>query len=187
MLNKIYKIVSGIFLVIMIVIAAIVVISAFPVKGNIQIKVVLSGSMEPSIKTGSVILIKPVASYNIGDVITFDSNFREPNGARIPVTHRVVEVKKENSVISYLTKGDANEDPDNSTISYKSVIGKVLFSVPYLGYVVETAKKPYGFLALIMIPALIIISDQVKKILDELKRMKMNKKNSEFSGPEVKK
>ncbi len=174
MLNKIYKILSGIFLAAMIFIALIVVVSAFPIKGNIQIKVVLSGSMEPSIKTGSIILIKPADSYNIGDVITFASNFKEPNGARIPVTHRIVEIKKQNSEVSYITKGDANEDADETVISYKSVMGKVLFDAPYLGYVVETAKKPYGFLALIMIPALIIIYDQAKKIWDEIKKMKIN-------------
>lgn len=175
-LKKIYKIGSGIFLAFMIAVAVIIIISAFPIKGNIQIKTVLSGSMEPEIKTGSIVVIKPFNSYKEGDIITFKSDFREfSSGARIPVTHRIFKVRQSASGVSYITKGDANKDPDDKEINHNGVIGKVLFSAPYIGYVVKTAQKPYGFLALILIPAGIIIFDQVKVVLSEIKKMRMNK------------
>jgi signal peptidase len=54
----------------------------------------------------------------------------------------------------------------------ENVIGKVLFSVPYFGYAVAAAKTKYGFLAIIIIPAALIILDEMKKLYDELKKKK---------------
>ncbi|MBI2024442.1 signal peptidase I [Candidatus Giovannonibacteria bacterium] len=174
MLKKIGKTLYYLFFGALILIALVVAVSAFPVKGNIQIKVVESGSMEPNIKTGAIVLIKPAANYSVGDVITFDGNFKDARGKRVPITHRILEVKNENGVISYITKGDANEEKDGEAVLSRSVVGKVLFSVPYAGYAVETAKKPYGFLALVIIPALLVIWSQVENIIKEVKRIKNN-------------
>lgn len=161
----------------LLLVALLVVISAFPIKGNFQIKIVESGSMEPNIHTGSIVVIKPEAKYAVGDIITFDANFRGPDGKKVPVTHRIVEIAGENGLYTYTTKGDANEENDPTAVRHQSVLGKVMFSVPYIGYAIETAKKPYGFLALVLIPSLIIISDQAKNIWDEIKKRKQN--NSE--------
>jgi len=174
--GAILKIGYYIFFGALLAIAILVLVSAFPIQGNIQIKVVESGSMEPQIKTGSVVLIKPFSAYDVGDVVTFDSNFRSPNGAKVPVTHRIVGVKNEPGGVFYLTKGDANEEADSNTIRREKVIGKVLFSAPYVGYAVEAAKRPYGFLAIIVIPALIVIYDEGVKIFKEVKRMYGKKK-----------
>jgi len=152
-------------------IAILVLVSAFPIAGNIQIKVVQSGSMEPAIKTGSVVLIKPSSSYKIGDIITFEGNFKDARGQKVPTTHRIVDMKVERGNPVYVTKGDVNEERDTTEISHQKVIGKVLVSVPYLGYAVEAAKRPYGFLAIIVIPALIIVYDEGAKIWKEVKRI----------------
>ena len=164
----------------LILVALVVAVSAFPAKGNIQIKVVESGSMEPKIKTGSVVLIKPEAKYAVGEIITFDSDFKDERGAKVPITHRVIEVKTENNLVTYLTKGDANEESDGQIILARKVIGKVLFDVPYVGYAIDTAKKPYGFLALILIPALILIGEQTQNIWREVKKMRAVKKDEEI-------
>lgn len=171
-MKKIWKIGYYIFLGAIIFIALIVAVSAFPIQGNIQIKVVQSGSMEPNIKTGSVVIIKPSANYKIGDVITFDGNFKDSKGQKVPVSHRIVEMKVERGNPIYVTKGDANEEQDAKEILQSQIIGKVYLTIPYLGYVVETARQPYGFLALILIPAVIIIWDQGKKIWGEVKKIK---------------
>ncbi len=55
------------------------------------------------------------------------------------------------------------------------MIGKVLFSVPYAGYVVAAAQKPYGFLLIIIIPAVLLIGDEARKIFSELKKLKAQK------------
>ena len=156
-------------------VALIIVISAFPIPGMYQFRVVNSGSMEPAIKTGGIVLIKQASSYKIGDVLTFNGNFKNARGQKVPTTHRIVEIRVERGNPIYITKGDANEERDTREVLQSQVIGKVYFSVPYLGYAIETARTTYGFLALIIIPALIIVWDQAQKIWEEIKKARKNK------------
>ena len=175
-IKKLGKIGYYVFFGALIFVALVVVASAFPIKGNIQIKVVESGSMEPAIKTGSVVLIKPSSIDKIGDVFTFEGNFKDAKGQKVPTTHRIIEMRVDRGNPVYVTKGDANEERDTTEISHQKVIGKVLVSVPYLGYAVEAAKRPYGFLAIIVIPAAIVVWDQSGKIWGEIKRMRAKRK-----------
>src|SRR3989344_6114425 len=162
------------------VVAVLVVIPILPIEGNYQIRVVLSGSMEPTIKTGSIVVVRPDASYAVGDVITFTNRFfRNQNGQIIPVTHRIIEVKNDNGYKTFVTKGDANDDADQNPIRDTNILGKEIVTIPYLGYAVETARQPYGFLALILIPAAIIVWDHGKKIWIEVRKIK--NKNSEIA------
>lgn len=171
MKNKFLSIVYYLFLCLLGVIALTVVISALPITGGIKIMAVLSGSMEPAIHTGSVVIVRPHISYHIGDVITFKGT----GSKNISITHRIAEMRVDRGAPSYVTKGDANNAPDLRVISQKEVIGSVMLSVPYLGYAVETARRPYGFAALIAIPALLIIFDQAGKIKKEIIRLRREK------------
>jgi len=128
--------------------------------------VVLSGSMEPAVKTGSVALVSPKKyGYALGDIVTFSRNGEET------VTHRISSLKNEAGEITYETKGDANKTSDNGSIKRSQIVGSVLFSVPYIGYAVDFAKKPYGFIILVVIPATIIIYEEFKTIKRELAKM----------------
>jgi len=160
-----------IFLAFLGVVALFLIISVFPISGNFKTLVVLSGSMEPAIHTGSVVVVKPVSDYKIGDVITFGPMSK----TRVPTTHRIYDIKVNAGTPVYLTKGDANNAPDTREIQKRDIIGKVLFSLPYLGYAVDTARKPIGFAFIIIIPALIIIYDQVIKIKDEISKKRQKK------------
>lgn len=157
---KTSSIISNIFSAFAIIIVLLIVISAFPITGNYKIFIVQSGSMEPAIHTGSVVVVIPEKNYKEGDVITFKNN----TGKLDSITHRIV--KAEGKV--FTTKGDANNANDTNTVPLANVIGKALFSVPYFGYAVAAAKTPYGFTALIIIPALLIIYDEAKKIKEEI-------------------
>lgn len=183
MKSKIYKIGYYGFIGTVGVIAILVIISAFPIAGNYQIKVVQSGSMEPAIKTGSIVVIKPADNYEVGDVISFHGGFRLPNGEELAVTHRIVEKKVGSGGIVYKTKGDANDDPDTNEIKERQVVGKVLFNFPYVGFVVEAVRKPYGFLAIILVPAGILVHDQIAVIRKEVKKIKT--KREEDSSDEL--
>jgi len=68
---EIFKTIYYIFIAFISIIALLLIISIFPVTGNIKFMIVQSGSMQPAIKMGSVVMVKPVADYKIGDVITF--------------------------------------------------------------------------------------------------------------------
>ena len=171
---KILKILYYVVLGFIGVIAILLIISVLPITGNIKFMTVLSGSMEPAIKTGSVVMTKPSSNYGVGDIITFGPYTK----TKPPTTHRIVEVKNadndnddDNDNI-YVTKGDANNAPDVREVSQKDVIGKVMFDVPYFGYVVAFARKPIGFLLILIVPALAIVFDEVKKIVGEVKKLK---------------
>ena len=90
---------------------------------------VYSGSMEPEIPTGAVVFTKEGEfSPKKGDIITFH------NGDTV-VTHRVV--KKEKDI--FITKGDANKTEDPVPAEASQIIGRVVFHLPYLGYVIPFA------------------------------------------------
>jgi signal peptidase len=72
----------------------------------------------------------------------------------------------------YITKGDANNGEDLEPVSKKMIAGKVFFTVPFLGYGLAAIRNPIGFSLLIIVPAGIIIYDQVKVILAEMKKKK---------------
>ena len=163
------------------VIAVLLVVSAFPITGNFKVMIVQSGSMEPAIKMGSIVAVKPhstssgQADYKIGDIITFGKTTK----LKEPITHRIYDIKVVGGNPQYITKGDANNAPDKDTVSKKDIIGKVLFHIPYLGYAVSFAKKPIGFSLIIIIPAAAIVYDEIKKIWKEIIKLKNKKKDEE--------
>lgn len=119
--------------------------------------VVLSGSMEPEYRTGSLIFVKKVDPFALesGDVITFMMN--EDTVA----THRIVGVvpdESDSTVVRFRTKGDANEFEDSTLVHYKNVVGTPVFSVPYLGYPVRYISKPPGlYIGLIGLGVLVLL------------------------------
>lgn len=167
-----FKIVSSVLLL---SVAGLFVFSLLPIPGNIQTKIVKSGSMEPAIHTGALVVIKPQGSYAVGDIITFG-----PDTAReIPTTHRVVEVLEGAGGPSYVTQGDANEEADTETVTQGNVIGRVLIDVSYVGFLLDFAKQPLGFVLLIALPAAVIIFDEIVSIWREItKRRRERNENS---------
>ncbi len=125
--------------------------------------VVLSGSMEPAIKTGSIVVIKPEIVYKIGDVVTFQNS----DYLKVTVTHRIFSIKNG----SFVTKGDANKTPDIKEVSEKQILGKVFFVIPLLGYLVNFAKTQQGLIILIIIPSVIIVYNELINIKNEAVRL----------------
>ncbi len=115
---------------------------------------VLSGSMEPALKVGEVILTKPVKleEIEIGDIITFQTGEQGEQ----TVTHRVVNIIEIDEKPYFQTKGDTNEEPDSNLVSSEGEeIRKVVFHILYLGFAAQFTKN--NFLILVGIPALILI------------------------------
>ena len=129
------------------ILVGIVVLLAVALVGvrviGLQPFVVLSGSMEPTYHVGSLIYVKDVdyRTLEVGDPITYMIS------QDTVVTHRIVEVlpdESEPDTLWFATKGDANSTPDSSAVHYKNVIGKPVFSIPYLGYVSHYIQNPPG-------------------------------------------
>ncbi len=163
-----FRIIYGAFIAAVIAIALLLATSALPIPGNYKIKIVQSGSMEPGIPTGSIVVIRPNAAYVIGDVITFGKDTKKD----IPTTHRIMELRTQEGNYFYTTKGDANNAPDAQEVAANSVIGKVLFHVPFVGFLLDFAKKPIGFVVLIVLPAAMIILDELRTIWIEVRKRK---------------
>src|SRR3989344_2965513 len=102
-MKKIYSIGYILFVTVVVAVALVIFASVIPIPGKLEIKIVQSGSMEPTIKTGSIVIIKPESLYKIGDIITFGKDSK----TEVPTTHRIVADKAEDGVIFYQTKGDA--------------------------------------------------------------------------------
>ena len=118
--------------------------------------VVLSGSMEPTYHTGSLIYDKKVDPFTLkeGDVITFMVS--EDTLA----THRIVGVvpdEDEPGTIRFRTKGDANDAEDGSLVHYKNVIGTTVFTIPKLGYVANYIQHPPGLYVAISAGAVLLL------------------------------
>ncbi len=145
--KKVWNIISGVL------VAAVVVLAALLVGVRLlgfQVYAVLSGSMEPNYPVGSLVYVKSASSdeIEVGDAITFVVE----SGTKI--THRVTECTEENGEVSYKTKGDANETEDAGLVSYQNVVGKVHFSIPYLGYLssfIQTVSGRYVTIAAVAV------------------------------------
>lgn len=120
-----------------------------------QFKTVLSGSMEPTFMTGSIIAVKPVkdpSKLKEKDVITFKKS------SDVFATHRIVEVMKNGDQIMYKTKGDNNDNPDSEAVVAQNVVAKYTgFTIPFLGYFLDFAKSKNGIALLTIIPGILLV------------------------------
>ena len=120
-----------------------------------QIGTVVSGSMEPTLQTGGAAVCRPVDPKQIepGDVIAFKST----NDPSTTITHRVIGVYGPANSPSFATRGDANNSPDENLVPAENIKGKIVFHLPYVGYLFSFARTPWGIIALIAIPLAIVI------------------------------
>lgn len=97
---------------------------------------VLTGSMQPNLPPGTLVVVRPAdpEEIGIGDVITYQLE----SGEAAVVTHRVEEIRQSlGGEISYLTKGDANDTVDQEPVLPVQIRGELWYAVPYLGHVSE--------------------------------------------------
>ena len=152
-IRKIWNIFTS-ALVVLAVLLALLLVGARLV--GLQVFTVLSGSMEPTYHTGSLIYVKKVDATKLseGTVITFMLD--EDTIA----THRIVGVvpdEQDPSVIRYRTKGDANANEDGGLVHYKNVVGTPVFTIPKLGYLANYIQHPPGTYVAISAGALILL------------------------------
>lgn len=164
-MKKLFNVAINTVLVLLILLGALVAFSALPISGGLKMFSVQSGSMEPTIKTGSLIFVKSQESYEIGNIVT-----RATRDPEVTVTHRIVEFVEVDGQTGIKTKGDANDTEDSEIFKVDSLIGKVVFWIPFLGFPVSYAKTPQGLILVIVIPAVIIIYDEMQKIKKEIKK-----------------
>lgn len=137
--------------------------------------VVLSGSMEPELSVNDVIIVRESETYNINDIVVYDSG-------REMIVHRITEKNGD----TLTTKGDANNISDEP-ISIEAVKGKVVFSIPHAGAAVKALRSPAGIILIIL--AAILLTEgsfrrkkesdenRIEEIKEEIRRLKAEQEN----------
>lgn len=174
-MKKVTSILSGalttlLTIILLVTVAAVVttqVTDGEPSLFGYQIKIVLSGSMEPGIDTGSVILVRAVDEpgvYQVGDVVTFQT-YEGPL-----VTHRIHEVIDGGQ--SYITKGDNNPLPDTQVLEPSMVVGEYTgMTIPYLGHVFSFVSSDVGVIFLFIIPGVLLVLYSLYTIVQALREV----------------
>jgi signal peptidase len=128
------------------------------------LRAVSSGSMQPTYNVGDLLVIQKIPSdkLQVGDVIVFEVSTRSYD-----IVHRIIEIQynSQDGKLYFRTKGDNNLSPDywrgrecwNGMIPEENVIGKVIFSVPLIGYVSLAVSSEYGVLVIGAVILLIIL------------------------------
>lgn len=153
-------------LAVLLLLALLAPFAVYAVPGVIgadQSYVVLTGSMEPAISPGDAVVVDGVdpATIAAGDVITYQRSAAND----IPTTHRVLDVVNGDAGLAFVTKGDANEDADAGVVTADRVVGKVVLTIPLIGYVVQFVNSPLGFVALVVVPFGLLLLTEVWSVI----------------------
>ena len=108
-----------------------------PMPFGVGMAVVLSGSMEPTLSVGDLLIVAERDEYRIGDVVVYQAD-------GMAITHRIVDVTGD----GIITRGDAN-NTDDSPLNPNQIKGEVVCAIPLIGHVVNLIKTPVGTLCII--------------------------------------
>ena len=190
--KKTFKLICKIFNILFLTIVSIFLICLifYVVSGKIADKknsnppfgfyTIISSSMEPTINVYDVVLVKKtnVNKLKKNDIITFYST--NSYFGHTPITHRILKVDKSNA-LEFTVKGDNNQREDNDKVKSENVIGKVILIIPSLGKLQFFLASQKGFVFAIIVPALIIITYDIYKIINAIilksKLSKLKNKN----------
>ncbi|HIU76967.1 MAG TPA: signal peptidase I, partial [Candidatus Pelethocola excrementipullorum] len=137
--------------IIMLCLALVAILLLVPTALGYKSMAVISGSMEPDIPVGAVVIVKEVMPKTLktGDVITYQIS----EGTM--VTHRINRIDKDKEEI--VTKGDANDVADANPVTYDRVVGKMAACIPLLGYISIYIKTPLGIAVVCGIVCVLIL------------------------------
>ena len=148
-----------------------------PSVAGYQMYIVQGGSMSPAFEAGSLAFLKPVQSQNIaiGDIITY----RSAGGGDTLTTHRVMEVNRDGGSLSFTTRGDANLVNDSLPVYPENIVGRIVYAVPYAGYLMNFGQSKTGIMALVFIPGAFIIAFELRNLFRIAAEWEAQKKNTE--------
>jgi len=127
--------------------------------GVVKARIVLTGSMEPAISPGDIIITTPITRKEpkIGDVVAYEA--KRFNGEKVAVfSHRIISGDLKNG---FVVKGDANKSPDNQKPKAPDILGVVIFVIPFLGNILTPKAL---FLLVPCIFGLWLIMDAMKSV-----------------------
>jgi signal peptidase I len=127
--------------------------------GPVKFQTVTGSSMEPTITSSDIVVVDTANTEPaVGDIVSY--RYQLPGSQIVSITHRVVKVVKE----GYITKGDAYTVPDNYVVAPEDVMGIMFFKIPFIGAIVHFARTKTGLLAFVILPAVILIIQELREI-----------------------
>ena len=142
----------ALFAVIALGLSSVVMGRLLPLLGH-PVYIVAGPSMEPAIGVGSAVVLESASpdTLAVGDVVSLRSG---PD--RAVFTHRITRIAEQGGQTWIETKGDANETVDPSVTPATAVIGRVMVSLPYAGYLVSLLSTAPGVVLILSTGALLL-------------------------------
>lgn len=141
--------------------------------------IVLSGSMETQIFAGDIVVVKEENNFKIGDIIAFTT---EDN---IVVTHRIVDILRENGLNKYITKGDNNNTNDRGFVLTEQIEGVYKFRISGVGNVAMFMQTPIGMMSCLSIPIIILLTLQHIEAINNKKYITKNENKEKALQEEI--
>jgi signal peptidase len=188
LLKRVFSVIGNIIFVFCIILIAFLLFSMIQSKSSggppsilgYQMYIVAGGSMSPTFDAGSLAILESVEPQDIevGDVITY----KAPN-EKLATTHRVMKVHNEEGQISFTTRGDANDVDDANPVPAGHVVGRVIYTVPYLGLLMDFSQTKKGLLILVIIPGTLLIISELRNLIKHAEQS--DKKKTDKSAEEI--
>lgn len=143
-----------------------------------RIFTVATGSMEPEYKVLDILFVKEtdITTLKVGDDIVYMGKIGNFDGKII--THRIINIEKEEDKLVFYTQGIANSVEDPKVYS-DQIYGKVIYKGIILSFMNKIINNPIGFFVLIVIPISVLI------FLEIVDRTKEKEKNKEIKEEEI--
>ena len=179
--NKIFTIIGIVLCIILIPILIInvtLIVKSYtnkdevPKIGGFCPLIVLTGSMEPEISSGDLIIVKQVDGADVkeNDVIAFFDP--DGNGQSI-LTHRVVGITEKDGQTAFYTKGDANNTDDRLTVTADKLVGSYKFRIRGMGNVAMFMQTTTGLIVCVVLPLILLVG------YDIIRRRRFEKRNQQ--------
>lgn len=120
------------------------ILHSLPMPFGIGSSIVLSGSMEPTLSTNDLVIVKRCDSYDVQDIVVFQSE-------NSMVIHRIIEI--DGTLVT--TKGDANNAADEP-FETGQIYGKMIARIPHAGRVILAVKSLPGRIVLILLAVVLM-------------------------------
>lgn len=148
-----------------------------------QIYIAGDDSMNQAFPDGSLLFVRPMDPQNIaaGDIITF----RGVGAGQGFIAHRVIEVHRGEGALRFTTRGDTNEANDPVPVPAQNLLGRVQYSIPFIGHVINFAGVGTGLLAMIVFPAILLIIFELRSLFKTSARIKKEKEKLRPKGAQI--
>lgn len=169
---KIIKIIAVVFLIFFITVS--IFQKLFSSKGGlfgVKFYVIASGSMEPKLHVGDVIMVYDVdkEKIKVGDIVAYMGMEDDLKGKVI--THQVEGITTENKEKIFYTKGTANNTMDPAVYE-EQIYGKYVCKFYIMSLISKIVRNPIGFVICVITPLGVLMYTEIKDVIKEIKTRK---------------